>query len=107
MTFGDEALRRRLIAKTAGDVNPIDYFPGISDMSFLGRGSGGLESVAANTPIWQTSFTLDPSPGYPIVNIGPWGRDYHHWLERLNTPYAFKVLPGLVRRVATAGVEAD
>jgi len=107
VTLGDEALRRRLVAAVAGDVNPIDYFPGISDMSFLGRGSGGLEIVASNTPIWGTSFTLDPSPGYPIVNIGPWGRDYHHWLERLNAPFAFKVLPGLIRRVAQAGFVAD
>ena len=94
VTLGDDALRRRLIAAAGRDANPIDYFPGISDMSFLGRGNGGFEIAAANTPIWGTSFTLDPSPGYPIVNIGPWGRDYHHWLERLNTPFAFKVLPG-------------
>jgi len=107
VTLGDDALRRRLIAAAGRDVNPIDYFPGISDMSFLGRGSGGLETAAANTPIWGTSFTLDPSPGYPIVNIGPWGRDYHHWLERLNAPFAFAVLPGLVQRVVRAGFEAD
>ena len=107
VTLGDDGLRRRLIAAAAGDVNPIDYFPGISDMSFLGRGSGGFEIAAANTPIWQTSFSLDPSPGYPIVNIGPWGRDYHHWLERLNTPFAFEVLPGLIQRVAQAQFEAD
>ncbi|MBL8893565.1 MAG: M20/M25/M40 family metallo-hydrolase [Rhizobiales bacterium] len=107
VTLGDDALRRRLIAAVAGDVNPIGYFPGISDMSFLGRGSGGLEPAAANTPIWHTSFALDPSPGYQIVNIGPWGRDYHHWLERLNAPFAFNALPGLIQRVARAGFEAD
>jgi len=107
VTLDDDALRRRLIAAAGPDVNPIGYFPGISDMSFLGRGTGGLETAAANTPIWATSFRLDPSPGYPIVNIGPWGRDYHHWLERLNAPFAFAVLPGLVQRAARAGCEAD
>ncbi|MBL8909046.1 MAG: M20/M25/M40 family metallo-hydrolase [Rhizobiales bacterium] len=107
VTLGDATLRRRLIAAAGPAVNPIDYFPGISDMSFLGRGSGGLETAAANTPIWGTSFALDPPPGYPIVNIGPWGRDYHHWLERLNAPFAFAVLPGLVQRVARAAFEAD
>ncbi|MFO0994040.1 MAG: M20/M25/M40 family metallo-hydrolase [Hyphomicrobiales bacterium] len=107
VTLGDYALRRRLIAAVASEVNPIDYFPGISDMSFLGRGNGSRETVAANTPIWATSFRLDPSPAYPIVNIGPWGRDYHHWLERLNAPFAFNVLPGLIQRVARARFEAD
>lgn len=107
VTLGDETLRRRLIAAVGRDANPIAYFPGISDMSFLGRGSGGFETAAANTPIWGTSFRFDPSPGYPIVNIGPWGRDYHHWLERLNTPFAFKVLPRLIQRVAQAQFEAD
>ena len=107
VTLGDDALRRRLIAAAAPDLNPIGYFPGISDMSFLGRGSGGLDPCAANTPIWGTSFRLDPSPGLPIVNIGPWGRDYHHWLERLNAPFAFAVLPSVIQRVAEAELEAD
>jgi arginine utilization protein RocB len=33
------------------------------------------------------------SAGHPCINIGPWGRDYHHWLERLHAPYAFETLP--------------
>jgi len=107
VTLGDDALRRRLIAAAGPDVNPIGFFPGISDMSFLGRGNGGLETAVANTPIWGTSFRLDPSPGYPIVNIGPWGRDYHHWLERLHAPFAFGVLPGVIERVARGGLLAD
>ena len=107
VTLGDDALRARLMAAAASDLNPIGYFPGISDMSFLGRGNGALDACAANTPIWGTSFRLDPAPGYPIVNIGPWGRDYHHWLERLHAPFAFGVLPGVVHRVAEAGFEAD
>ena len=76
-------------------------------MSFLGRGSAGLDACAINTPIWGTSFRLDASPGYSIVNIGPWGRDYHHWLERLHAPFAFGVLPGVIQRVAQAGLMAD
>ena len=38
----------------------------------------------------------------PIVNIGPWGRDYHQRTERLYMPYAFDVLPELVWRVLGA-----
>ena len=107
VTLDDDALRARLVAAAAPDLNPISYFPGISDMSYLGCGNGGLDACAANTPIWGTSFRLDPSPGYPVVNIGPWGRDYHHWLERLHAPFAFEVLPGVIERVARVGLEAD
>ena len=35
-------------------------------------------------------------PRFPAVNVGPWGRDYHHWLERTHDGYTFRVLPDLV-----------
>jgi arginine utilization protein RocB len=56
------------------------YFLGISDMSFLGQ--------------------ADESE-IPIVNAGPWGRDYHTVLERLYTPYAFTVLPDLIGEIVS------
>ncbi len=80
------------------------YFAGISDMSFFGEASGDLSVVAANTPIWGTSFVMARSAGYPCINIGPWGRDYHHWLERLHAPYAFEVLPRALLAVIDAVV---
>ncbi|MCA3560743.1 MAG: M20/M25/M40 family metallo-hydrolase [Aestuariivirga sp.] len=89
-------------ACAAHEVGSLRYFPGISDMSFLGEASGDLSACAANTPIWGTGFTMPGSAGYPCINIGPWGRDYHHWLERLNAPYAFETLP----RVLLAVIEA-
>jgi arginine utilization protein RocB len=62
-----------------------------------------LKEAARQTPIWGTSIRWDLSggatPAIPIVNIGPWGRDYHHWLERAHAPYAFEVLPALLRAV--------
>ncbi|MDB5657853.1 MAG: hypothetical protein JWS10_468, partial [Cypionkella sp.] len=58
------------------------------------------------TPVWR-SLIRWPEGGalaqVPTVNIGPWGRDYHTPLERLNVDYAFNVLPGLIRDVV-AGV---
>ena len=83
----------------------VNYFAGISDMSFFGQSSGDLSEVAANTPIWGTSFAM-PEPGdHPTINIGPWGRDYHTWLERLHTPYAFEVLPRVLLSVIEAVAE--
>jgi arginine utilization protein RocB len=35
----------------------------------------------------------------PVINVGPWGRDYHQRLERVYMPYSFGVLPELVWRI--------
>ena len=85
-------------------LSAIRYFPGISDMSFLGEASGDLAAAAANTPIWGTGFDMPPAVGYPCINIGPWGRDYHHWLERLHAPYAFEILPRVLLSVIEAAM---
>ena len=56
-------------------------------------------SIAANTPAWGFGIAASPAEaaaGVPIVNAGPWGRDYHTPLERLHIGYAFEVLPELV-----------
>ena len=88
-------------------IGAVNYFAGISDMSFFGEASGDLSVVAANTPIWGTGFTMPEAAGYPCINLGPWGRDYHQWLERLHAPYAFEVLPlallAVIDAVAKAG----
>ena len=93
-----------LIAKTVKSfgLGTIGYFPGISDMSFVGEAPGDFAAVAENTAIWGTSFTLAEPAGYPCINIGPWGRDYHHWLERLHAPYAFETLPKVLLAVIDA-----
>lgn len=83
-------------------LNGIRYFPGISDMSFFGEAAGDLAAAAANTPGWGLFFVMPESAGYPCINIGPWGRDYHHWLERLHAPYAFEILPRVLLEVIEA-----
>ena len=81
----------------------VNYFAGISDMSFFWRGiERSFGGGGQNTPIWGTSFTLAEPAGYPCINIGPWGRDYHHWLERLHAPYAFETFPKVLLAVIDA-----
>jgi arginine utilization protein RocB len=84
----------------------VNYFAGISDMSFFGEASGDLSVVAANTPIWDRGFVMPEPAGYPTVNIGPWGRDYHTWLERVHVGYAFKTLPRVLLSVIDAVAKA-
>ncbi|MGV6873212.1 M20/M25/M40 family metallo-hydrolase [Pseudochelatococcus sp. B33] len=76
-----------------------EFFPGISDMSFFGRGAalGDSTLVADNTV--ASALSDRPPAGdleFPVVNVGPWGRDAHQKYERLHTGYAFGVLPHLV-----------
>jgi arginine utilization protein RocB len=69
------------------------FFDGISDMSFFNPADGvePQQFVASQMPIKQTIF--ESKLNCPIINIGPWGRDYHQKLERVHTPYAFEFLP--------------
>ena len=83
------------------------FFSGISDMSFLGHHPDGLELVAANTPL--PVFIDRPAAElltFPVINIGPWGREFHQKLERLHAGYAFETLPALLQRTAQRLFEA-
>jgi len=90
------------VIKTYNDDSPekvslIDYFPGISDMSFINPcdEDGTEQLVGEYNPIYQFQFTAPFS--CPIVNIGPWGREYHQLYERINVHYAFNQLPKLLK----------
>lgn len=80
-----------------------NIFTGISDMSFFGHvpQAHDSETIAANTPAVQ--FVDRPNPNalsFPVVNIGPWGREYHQRHERVYAPYAFNVLPQFLAEIA-------
>ena len=103
VSLGDAELERCIMAAAqAHGLGSVRYFPGISDMSYFGEASGNLKAAADNTPIWGTSFVMPEPAGYPCIIIGPWGRDYHHWLERLHAPYAFETLPKVLLAVIDA-----
>ena len=93
-------------AAAAHGLSSLHYFHGISDMSFFGEAPGDLGACAVNTPGCGTGFVMPEAAGYPCINIGPWGRDYHHWLERLHAPYAFDTLPRVLLSVIDAVVKA-
>lgn len=80
------------------------YFQGISDMSFLGQPArAGDGVVAANTPATRLiDRPAADSLEFPVVNIGPWGREFHQRLERVHAGYAFDILPRLLVQIVTA-----
>jgi len=86
---------------TAVRVRP--YFPGISDMSFLAPADTREQRIylASQSPVIDS--TLEEGEGgnigCPVINIGPWGRDYHQMGERVHAVYAFKQLPEIIWRL--------
>lgn len=77
-------------------------FTGISDMSWFGFADpADIAVVNGNTPA-RAAHIHAPPAGLPCINLGPWGRDYHQWLERVHVPYSFGALPQLVGALAEA-----
>jgi arginine utilization protein RocB len=100
-----DAATQRISERHDTTVATPNYFLGISDMSFLGQADEtDVPTIAGNTPAWGAGLHWTEGrafAGIPIVNAGPWGRDYHTVLERLHTPYAFNVLPDLIGEIVT------
>jgi arginine utilization protein RocB len=100
-----EIAARRTAERHSTTIATPNWFLGISDMSFLGQADeSGVPVIAWNTPAWGAGLHWPEGPafaGIPIVNAGPWGRDYHTVLERLHTPYAFTVLPDLIGEIVS------
>lgn len=109
---GDAAFREaidrevtRMSAETGDPIYTRGYFEGVSDMSFIGCEDSpeNAKIVMDNTPIWNSGLFFDyelaAKRRIPIVNIGPWGRDYHQRAERAHIPYSFGVVPELVFRI--------
>lgn len=95
----------RQIIEARHDTKIIDrgYFGGISDMSFFGKCPESDESkvIAENTPVGElVDQPVADALEYPVVNIGPWGREYHQRLERLYAPYCYQVLPDFLAEIA-------
>lgn len=78
------------------------HFEGISDMSFFGSMEGRSSAlVAMNTPPdWLIDRPNPKSLRCPMVNIGPWGREFHQRLERVYAPYAFDELPRILAEIS-------
>ncbi len=95
--------RQAVGARHGTTIGADPVFAGISDMSFLGEADeASLAPVAYNTPGWAEWVQWPERggiAGLPIVNVGPWGRDYHTPLERIHVAYGFEVLPDLVEAI--------
>jgi len=87
------------------------YFPGISDISFLAPADSAEQRrlVRSQSPVCDASSEEETriSIGCPVINIGPWGRDYHQMGERVHKEYAFIELPALISRLVRGTLDLE
>ncbi|MEM9630709.1 MAG: M20/M25/M40 family metallo-hydrolase [Pseudomonadota bacterium] len=77
------------------------YFEGISDMSFFGQPAQATSGIVEDNtpPAWLIDRPNENALRCPMVNIGPWGREFHQRLERVYKPYAFDELPRIIAEI--------
>ncbi|WP_238545148.1 hypothetical protein [Geomicrobium sp. JCM 19039] len=87
-------------------VTNIQYFNGISDLSYVAyrdAGGDGWRAYEANTPVFGTSYTIPfhemSQLQAPVLNIGPRGRDAHKKTERLHAHSAFVEVPFIIEQL--------
>ncbi|MFT5876149.1 MAG: arginine utilization protein RocB, partial [Clostridium sp.] len=66
-----------------------NYFMGLSDMSYtsLSESQNIIPHVKANMPLWGNMYDIPFEAisllAIPSINIGPWGKDFHKFTERV------------------------
>lgn len=82
-----------------------EYFLGISDLSYtsLNKSDDVIPYIEKNMPLWNEVYHIDfkqlENLDIPIINIGPWGKDYHKRAERVYKDDVFNLVPKLITEV--------
>ncbi|MCP8616782.1 M20/M25/M40 family metallo-hydrolase [Salirhabdus salicampi] len=95
-------IQQAIASKYGVTLKTAEYFPGLSDLSFVGpvRSNLSLSHLKDNMPLHGKGYQLDEkamkSVSMPVLNIGPYGKNAHQWTERLHLPYTFETLPNML-----------
>ncbi len=82
-----------------------EYHRGISDLSYCQLQDAGavIHTVSSNCPTWGRAYHLPlediAALDAPALNLGPFGRDFHKYTERIHIPFAREKLPLLLERL--------
>ncbi len=107
-----EAVAALAAAHPELDLSLEEYFPFLSDMSYLRLEPGvDVAALTANMPVWHDQDTAD-APAHlgayglplddiraldlPVVNLGVYGKGAHQRGERVLMSYSFGTLPRLI-----------
>ena len=86
-------------------LQPVDYFNGISDLSYAGLQDSLelMDTYTKNLPgdeeLYHIPFKELAQFKAPVINVGPVGKDAHKNTERLYLPFAFEQLPKLLEHL--------
>ncbi|QXM06793.1 M20/M25/M40 family metallo-hydrolase [Crassaminicella indica] len=79
------------------------FYKQLSDMSYCGVQDAQdiLEKLKPNMPTLGYTYFLPLEEmakfNSPVLNLGPWGKDLHKFTERLHAPFAFEVMPKILK----------
>ncbi|WP_217588635.1 M20/M25/M40 family metallo-hydrolase [Lentibacillus saliphilus] len=82
-----------------------NFFPHISDMSFMALSDtkAEIKAVSTNNPAWGTKHEVDYEKirelNIPVINIGPYGMDGHKKMERMEMTYSLEIVPNLTNQI--------
>lgn len=78
------------------------FFTGISDLSYtsISNSKGIAETLKGSMPMFGTLYSIPleeiESLSVPCINIGPWGKEYHKFTERVLKEDLFHRTPELI-----------
>jgi len=99
----DESIRTSVARGGVDSVSVDDFYPYISDMSYLRiqpEIRDTLDELTSEMPAWGRGYTLNfeaiAKVDLPVINAGPYGFGAHQSEERVEKSYTFHVLPRLL-----------
>lgn len=89
-------LGREAREKYGAELAREPFFPGLSDMSYLGLPKEvNAKELAGHFPLWGGGYQIPLETmaelNVPVLNLGPRGKDAHRFTERLCLPDAFEI----------------
>jgi len=82
-----------------------DYFTGICDLSYamFQADDRSISYIEENMLMWKDMYYIPLETirelSMPILNLGPWGKDFHKYTERVYAPDLFERTPELIDRL--------
>ena len=106
-----EALRGHALAAWNQPYRTLEFFDGLSDLSYAihDGDDSAMAFTRASMPLWGEIYSIPFETirdlSVPVINIGPWGKDFHKNTERVFRPDLCERTPALVQeaiRIALA-----
>lgn len=105
-----EDLRRFAQAELGQDYTLVEYFSGLSDLSYAicDFEPSVMDATRAVMPLWGESYSIPFEQirelSVPVINVGPWGKDFHKKTERVYLPDLLQHTPALVQEAIRLGL---